>query len=113
VNLSSRLCSAAESSSIATTKAIISAVSGLNETYNIKRGGSIGQLKGFSGHELEYYIATPKVLEAKAEQEDRCPLCSHSLIASDLGDCIMLKCESCKYNDIQDKPGIDTGKVAA
>jgi adenylate cyclase len=104
VNLASRLCSAAQPNTIATTKTIISAASDGDQTFSVKKGGSISQLKGFSGHELEFYIATPPETESNAESDSLCPLCSHALvIGADLGDCIMVKCENCKYSDIQEK----------
>lgn len=104
VNLASRLCSAAESSSLATTKNILRTAEESLVNCTLKKGGSISVFKGFSGHDLEFFIAKPK-LELQIEAPDgTCPLCNHHLEkGADLGDCIILKCSSCQYSDIQPK----------
>lgn len=116
VNLASRLCAAADSSSIATTKNILMTAENTLSTCRLKKGGSIGTFKGFSGHDLEFFIAKPK-LESIAEAPDgTCPLCNHNLNkGADLGDCIVLRCSHCQYSDIQPKvqQSIETPRLVA
>jgi class 3 adenylate cyclase len=104
VNLAARLCSAAQPNSVATTKAVISASKDASKKFRVKRGGSISQLKGFAANDLEFYLASPEIVQMQVEEKQRCPLCAHGLIlGADLGDCIMVQCENCQYSDIQEK----------
>ena len=104
VNLASRLCSAAESSSLATTKNVLITAEETLLKCTVKQGGKISMLKGFSGYDLEWYTASPKIEVTLEAPNGHCPLCNHHLNqASDLGDCIVLRCSSCQYSDIQPK----------
>jgi class 3 adenylate cyclase len=111
VSLGSRLCAAAQSFSIATTKSIITAAAGVMENCRVKKGGSIAELKGFAGHQLEFFLAMPaqQAEQPQVSAPDMCPLCEGNLVrASDLGDCVMLKCEKCHFTDIEDKGPIES-----
>jgi len=104
VNLASRLCSNAESSSVATTKAIVVAAQEKLNDYHVKHGASISTFKGFAGHQIEYFIVAPKVDGNAIAESETCPLCTSPVrVASDLGDCVVIRCTSCQYSDVQSK----------
>lgn len=102
VNLASRLCTATHSSTLATTKNILVSAESSIERSKVALGGTISALKGFSGHNLEYFIVLPKMEEIEQMVRQQCPLCAGELKKSaDLGDCILVKCVSCSYTDVQ------------
>lgn len=105
VNLASRLCSVAESGTIAITKPVALAAQDLVSRCELKRGGSIGSLKGFSGHQVEYFVAQPQSgLAPSKVTSGGCPLCGDTLaVSADMGATVLLKCSSCQYSDIETK----------
>lgn len=111
VNLASRLCHSADSQTIAVTKKIIIESESISSSFSVKQGGLISDLKGFAGNDLEYYLISTKEISKLKEQES-CPLCGSELASpTDLGDCHLIKCTSCKYSDIVNKA--DTVKKAS
>lgn len=102
VNLSSRLCTAAAPHSIALTKKVIIEAGPAIEKAKIRTGGSIGNLKGFASHKIDFFLAEPA--SAIHADEHSCPLCKSALEKpKDLGDCWLVKCSSCRYSDISSK----------
>ncbi len=100
VNLSSRLCTAADAHSIAMTKEVVLASENLLDDVNVRSAGSLGNLKGFNNNEVQYYIAQPNKFRGPAIEE--CPLCSSPLLPpKDLGDSVLIKCSSCNYSDLE------------
>jgi class 3 adenylate cyclase len=105
VNLASRLCSVSEAGSIAVTKPVALAAQDEIKNCEVKKGGTVSGLKGFAGNETEYFLI--KSIRSEVETTDEnsmCPLCSGNLqVAADMGDSILLKCNSCNYSDIEGK----------
>ena len=104
VNLSARLCAAADPSSLATTKSVMMASPDILTDCEVRKGGSIGAFKGFAGHELDFFNIKPRLEVVTETEHGLCPLCKSPLSeGSDLGDCIIIKCTKCQYIDVQEK----------
>lgn len=106
VNLAARLCQSAENSTVATTKNFVKLSGGSSQHYLTKQAGTIAKFKGFEEYNTNYYLTSPLTDPNQILPNSVCPLCSSEVRqVSDLGDCIIIKCVSCNYSDINPKAG--------
>ncbi len=113
VNLAARLCTAAGSGTIATTKSVILGAKEVLKDSSVRKSDSIGTLKGFAGRDIEYFIITPESKVDTQTSQNLCPLCNSDLrLESDLGDTVLVKCTKCQFTDIETKSAVTVVKVS-
>ncbi len=114
VNLCSRLCDAAPSNSICTTKNFLINIEPLFNDLVIKKMFLERDLKGFENSTPQLYSVAPETM-TKSDQEvyGTCPLCHEDVWINDTNDNIkLIKCSNCHYNDIIE-PEIDEQEKAS
>lgn len=104
VNLSSRLCDAAPSNTICTTKDFLISLESIYKNIGVEKLDSNLVLKGFEGcTPTMYIIKNAEGVSTLKIDAKLCPLCHSSVVSnSDNSGFDLVKCTSCEYTDLVD-----------